>query len=197
MKLLIISLLLLNGLLSAQPINLRDTSNKYDYIIITRPWLVDDCNTFKEHKESFNQFRVLVVTVEDILTQFKDSSFYPYDIREFISYAGKYWASPKPKFILLAGDRDMIPNWNVADSLDIIKDLYGSDFYYSQSLYDPDTIKVDFYVGRVPARTSTSLNNYFNKVVSYEISQPYSWQNKSLILSDGVFIQLLQMITQV
>jgi hypothetical protein len=44
---------------------------------------------------------------------------------------------------------------------------------------------VDFYVGRIAARNNTELNNYLNKLISYEGSTVLSsWNNNVLIISD-------------
>jgi len=47
--------------LYSQPVTLRDTTNQYDYIIITVPEFVTVCEPFRLHKETVRDFRTLIV----------------------------------------------------------------------------------------------------------------------------------------
>ena len=89
--------------LYSQPITLLDTTNQYDYIIITAPEFVTACEPFRQHKETVRGFSTLIVDTTQIFAEF-DTSATPQDnIREFISYAGTFWKEPRPKFFLLVG----------------------------------------------------------------------------------------------
>ena len=81
----------------SQTITLRDTTNQYDYIIITVPELVTSCESFKQHKETVRDFRTLVVDTTQIFAEFDSSETRQDNIRNFISYAGTFWKEPKPK----------------------------------------------------------------------------------------------------
>ena len=61
-----------------QPITLRDTTNQYDYIIITVPEFVNACGPFKQHKETVRDFRTLIVDTTQIFAEF-DTSATPQD----------------------------------------------------------------------------------------------------------------------
>jgi hypothetical protein len=83
--------------LHSQSVTLRDTTNQYDYIIITVPEFVNSCEPFKQHKETVRDFSTLIVDMTQIFAEF-DSSATPQDnIRDFISYAETFWKEPKPK----------------------------------------------------------------------------------------------------
>ena len=89
--------------ISIRQITLRDTTNQYDYIIITVPEFVNACEPFRQHKETVRDFRTLIVDTTQIFAEF-DSSATPQDnIRDFISYAGTFWKEPRPKFFLIVG----------------------------------------------------------------------------------------------
>jgi len=60
--------------LHSQPVTLRDTTNQYDYIMITVPEFVNACEPFRQHKETVRDFRTLLVDINQIAAEF-DSSF--------------------------------------------------------------------------------------------------------------------------
>jgi len=171
--------------LHSQPITLRDTTNQYDYIIITVPEFVTACEPFRQHKETVRDFRTMVVDTTQIFAEF-DSSAAPQDnIRNFISYAGTFWKEPKPKFFLIVGTVSGVPNFSIPfPSQPPI--YFHSDYYYSQNIYENDSTTTDFYVGRIPCKTETEINNYFLKVMEYEMNDSlYSWMNNALFLCAG------------
>ncbi len=169
--------------LIAQSIDLRDNNNQYDYVIISTPGLMSSCNNFKIHKE-IEGLKVFVVSTDQVYSQFNSKISRQDNLRDFISYAGTYWKSPRPKYFLLAGDLSKIPNYEYL-SLTGYNDTTKTDYYYSVNLYDPVSLHTDFYVGRIAARTADELNNYFNKVITYENgSNIQGWNQNSLLVSD-------------
>lgn len=60
--------------LYSQPITLRDTTNQYDYIIITIPEFVNACEPFRLHKETVRDFRTLIVDTTQIYAEFDSSA---------------------------------------------------------------------------------------------------------------------------
>lgn len=88
----------------SQPATHSDTTNQYDYVIITVPEFKAVCEPFKLHKETVRNFKVLVVDTTDIFKEFDSSLIKQDNIKNFVSYAGTYWRSPRPKYFLLAGD---------------------------------------------------------------------------------------------
>lgn len=171
--------------ISLHQITLRDTTNQYDYIIITVPEFVNACEPFRQHKETVRDFRTLIVDTTQIFAEF-DSSATPQDnIRDFISYAGTFWEEPRPKFFLIAGTVNMVPNFPI--SFPSQPSIYfHSDYYYCQNIYENDSTTTDFYIGRIPSKDDTEINNYFSKVISYEIDDSiHSWMNNALFLCAG------------
>jgi len=168
--------------LRPQSVTLRDTTNQYDYIIITVPEFVSACETFKQHKETVRDFRTLIVDTTQIYAEF-DSSAAPEDnIRNFISYAGTFWKEPKPKFFLIVGDVEAVPNFPV---LFPPSSYLPSDFYYYHSIYNSDTTATDFFVGRIPTQNQSEVNNYFSKVIEYEnFNTLQSWMNNALFVCE-------------
>ena len=170
--------------LHTQPVTLRDTTNQYDYIIITVPEYVSTCEPFKQHKETVRGFNTLIVDTTQIFAEF-DSSATPQDnIRDFISYAGTFWEEPKPKFFLIAGTANDIPNFPI--QLPGYTVYYFSDYYYSQNIYENDSTTTDFYVGRIPSKNVNELQNYFDKAIEYETNNVLqSWMNNNLFICEN------------
>ncbi|MFO7526304.1 MAG: C25 family cysteine peptidase, partial [Ignavibacteriaceae bacterium] len=110
---LAVLLLVFCSQLFPQQITLSDTSNQYDYIIITIPEYVQSCQQFKEHKETVRGLKTLIVDTTQIYVEFNQDSLPQNNIREFISYAGSYWQEPKPEYILFVGSVTKIPNFPV------------------------------------------------------------------------------------
>ena len=169
-----------------QGITLRNTTNQYDYIIITIPEFVQACQIFKQHKESYNGFNVLIVDTGQIYNEFNSDSLPQYNIREFISYAGTFWQKPKLKYILIVGNVSAVPNFFIDPTiLPGYIQYFQSDYYYKNNLYDSDTTRFNFDVGRLTAVNDQEIQNYFNKVIWYETNlQINNWMNSNLFLCE-------------
>jgi len=168
--------------LHSQPVTLRDTTNQYDYIIITVPEFVNACDPFRQHKETVRDFRTLIVDTTQIFAEFDTSATPQENIRNFISYAGTFWKEPRPKFFLIIGTVSDVPNFPIPfPSQPTI--YWHSDYYYCQNIYENDSTTTDFYIGRIPCIDETEINNYFLKVMDYEINNNlYPWMNNALFI---------------
>ncbi|MFC2119734.1 C25 family cysteine peptidase [Bacteroidota bacterium] len=169
----------------SQTVTLRDTTNQYDYIIITVPEFVSACEPFKQHKETIREFNTLIVETAQIFSEF-DSSLTPQDnIRDFISYAGTFWKNPRPKYFLIAGSVQFVPNFNILHPVGYYSPYWQSDYYYCQNIYENDSTTTDFYVGRIPCENSAELEKYYSKVIEYESNNTLqSWMNNCLFISE-------------
>jgi len=169
----------------SQTTTLRDTTNQYDYIIITVPEFVSACIPFKEHKEAVKDFKTIIVDTTQIFAEFNSSDTPQDNIRDFISYAGTFWKEPQPRYILIAGSVQFVPNFNIPYIFGGSNPFHQSDFYYTQNIYENDSTTTDFYVGRIPARITQQLVNYFEKVIEYENNKSIqSWMNNSLFICE-------------
>jgi len=167
----------------SQTITLRDTTNQYDYIIITVPEFVTSCKTFKQHKETVRDFRTLIVDTTQIFAEFDSSETMQANIRDFISYAGTFWREPRSKFIFIVGNVTAVPNFQIP--LPGTPSYFQSDYFYSQSIYENDSTTTDFYIGRIPATNSEQFDNYIAKVIEYESNNTLqSWMNNTLFICE-------------
>jgi len=169
--------------LHSQTVTLRDTTNQYDYIIITVPEFVNACEPFRQHKETVRDFRTLIVDTTQIFAEF-DSSATPEDnIRDFISYAGTFWKEPKSRYFLLVGDLSKVPAFPDIFDFGPYLDTAYTDFKYSVNRYSNDTTTCYFQIGRVPAKNEFEIQNYTNKTILYETDTTYSdWMNRNLFV---------------
>lgn len=169
-----------------QGITLRDTTNQYDYIIITIPEFVQSCQSFKQHKESYSGFNVLIVDTGQIYSEFNSELYPEQNIREFISYSGTFWKSPKPKYFVFIGNTNAVPNFKIQSIYPMNNPYQRSDYPYSISLFDPDTISTEFLIGRLPAILSSEAENYFNKLIWYETNNTlFDWMNNNLFICES------------
>jgi hypothetical protein len=172
--------------LHSQPVTLRDTTNQYDYIIITVPEFVSACEPFKQHKETVRDFRTLIVDTTQIFAEFDSSLTQQDNIRDFISYAGTFWKEPRPKYFLIAGTVNDVPNFLIPSPVPPYNTFFNSDYYYGLSIYDTDTTTTEFYIGRIPAKNVDELANYFTKVIQYETNNTLqSWMNNNLFVCEN------------
>lgn len=171
--------LLVTSFLS-QNIDLRNPSDQYDYVIITKTDFVNSFDQFIEHKSNVKSLKCAVVTTEDIYNEFTDFDYPHQNIRGFISYAGKYWPEPQPKYFLIAGDIDSIPNYKIEGVRET--DTVYTDYYYSVDIDSDDANNIDYYVGRVSARTNLELTDYLSKVISYESTPVADWNNDIMLV---------------
>ena len=176
-------LLITFSALHPQTVTLRDTTNHYDYIIITVPEFVNACEPFRQHKETVRDFRTLIVDTTQIFAEF-DSSVTPQDnIRDFISYAGTFWKEPRPEYFLFAGNRSKLPNFDDIFDFAGYLDTAHTDYKFTVNKFGSDTLFSSFQIGRVPAYSTLELYNYFNKVITYEVDTTYSgWMNNNLVV---------------
>lgn len=151
-----------------QTINLRDTTNQFDYIIITVPEFVSACQPLKDHKEHNRNLKTIIVDTTAIFAEFNTDTTKQDDIRRFLSYAGTYWQEPKPQFVFIVGNTSKVPSYHLKDFLGVNGPLSQTDYYYSQNFYDPDTLKKDFLVGRLPASNINEVSKYSQKIFYYE-----------------------------
>lgn len=167
--------------LFSQEIDLRNPNQQYDYVIITKPSFIPSFDDFVSHKKNVKSLNCAIVSVDDIYSEFPDIKYKNKSIREFISYAGKSWPEPQPKYFLIAGDIDAIPGFQVIGILET--DTVVTDFYYSVDI-DSDKDSADYFVGRIAARNQSELKNYLAKVITYESTPIENWNND--ILSVGL-----------
>ena len=164
---------------------LKDSSNQADYIIITPSQFVNTIQPFANWRQQ-KGLNVKVVELQQIYSEFPDSSE-PYSIRDFISYTLTYWNDPKPRYVLLVGNSELLPDYKVpsrfADTTHY-EDSVAIDEWYSVNSYQSDT-KPDIELGRLPVNNEQELNNIIDKTIYFEDSLSFKDYNTDfLFLTD-------------
>lgn len=115
----------------------------------------------------------------------------PEAIHRFVLFAAAYWQI-KPRYLLLLGDASYDPKGYLADPgvnqlpIYLINTQYGGLTGSDLPYVDVDNDHVpDLAVGRIPARTSTELEDWVNKTLAYEQALENPQPLTALAVADG------------
>jgi len=164
---------------------LRSPNNQADYLIIAVDSFQTSLAPLQIHRQS-QGLNVTYVDVNQIYQEFGDSLSSAKRIRHFISYAIEFWQSPKPKYVLLFGDSEIIPSFKLESFLSGLgEDSVAIDEWFAVNQFDSDEV-VDIAIGRIPASTITEAELFSSKVVHFEDSVNASNYNHDfLVLADS------------
>jgi hypothetical protein len=86
--------------------NLKETSNRADYIIISHPKFIDVAKKLADWRSSAGGggFVTRVIDVTDVYDEFGNGLASPHAIKDFLTYAYNNWTQPAPSYVLLFGD---------------------------------------------------------------------------------------------
>jgi hypothetical protein len=149
---------------------------------------------------------VEVAAMDDVYDEFNGGIKSAAAIRRYAVYANRHW-SPRPTFLLLAGDATLDYRRDLAESaVDWVPtylqfehipgpqgpELVGSDPFYALDLDSVGGMTAPYvpsvFLGRVPAGSAAELDTYVTKVIQYEQFQPTdAWRGRQLLLSDDQF----------
>ncbi len=149
--------------------DLKSTENQADYLIISSKEFTENLSPLISLRESQN-LKTLFVDVEAVYNQFQDTLSQKEAIRHFVSYTLEFWADPKPQYVILVGDVDIIPSYRVESRfIDTIweEDSVSVDNHYAINLYEVDFLP-DIAIGRLPVSTAQELDNIVNKILNFE-----------------------------
>jgi len=174
-------------------------------IIAPQPFLTP-ANRLADYRRG-QGYVVEVADIQDIYDEFNGGIKSSRAIRRYLRYAYLNW-TPRPTFVVLAGDASMDYQHHLASSgVDWIPtylqfesvlgpagfELVAQEAYYSTNLsaVRPDWT-VDFipslFLTRIPAGTSSDLDQFVTKVIQYENFQPTdTWRGHQLLVSDDEF----------
>ncbi len=171
---------------SAGSMDLRDTTLRADYLVITAPSLRQQAEDLAQYRKGQGH-SVAVVDVNEIYRDFSFGQKTPEAIRDFLAYAYSHWSEPRIHDVLLVGDASY-DNRQVAAS-SIMKDLipaYGypvSDVYYT--LVDGNDRIQDFNIGRLPVQNPQQAATLIAKIKRYDSLPPDRWWKTFLFVAGG------------
>jgi len=167
------------------PSNLKDKSNKADYLVITTSGLSDTAGSLAAYRKG-QGLTTMVVDLENIMDEFNYGIYTPEAIRDFLSYAYKNWKKA-PKYVVLAGDGsyDYKDNLGFGDSV-IPPMMVGTPDGLFPS--DNDFVSVNHVpvmaIGRLPACTSQELQGMIDKTITFEKVSGGTWGSRIVMAAD-------------
>jgi len=176
-----------------------------DYLIVTNKILLSQAERLAAFHRQKNNFRVSVVTTEQVFNEFNSGSQDPSAIRDFIKmYFDKYSGNPadKLKYVLLFGDAsfdyknrinlntNLVPVYESNVSLDPLSTYTSDDFFgFSDDNEDINSTLItnllDIAIGRIPAKNPEEAKNYVDKVEAYFSKESLgAWRTNISFIAD-------------
>jgi hypothetical protein len=175
------------------PVDLLNTDNAADWIMITHGDFWDDALRLAQHRSS--KYRVALVDVQRIYDQFNGGLRSSESIREFLRYAYHNWESPRPRFVVLMGDgNNDMRNYRYAEPTYIPPFLVVADPTLGETAVDNryvtlvgDDILPDISIGRFPVSNLFEAATVVSKTIHYETMPFYDdWNRNVLLISDNL-----------
>ncbi|OGU40054.1 MAG: hypothetical protein A2X61_03965 [Ignavibacteria bacterium GWB2_35_12] len=173
---------------SVTPTNLRDTTNRFDLLVITHNKFGETADSLAHYRERTHNIKAMVVDVDDIYKEFSYGIKTPHAIKDFLKTAYFTWDRPAPVYLTLVGDacwdyRKLSPN---AKYIDYVPS-YGwpvSDHWYTR--LDGDDFLSEIIIGRIPIMDNPTGLKYIQKIKEYDSIPLRPWMKNFLFLSGGM-----------
>ncbi len=174
--------------------DLKDWPGGADVIIVTVPQFREALQPLVAARQK-QGLRVAVVDVNQVYDAFGAGEPSPEAIRAFVRHAGSHWASPAPRYLLLAGDASYDPRGYLEGAeIDIVPTqlVYttfsgwtASDVWYALPDDSANALPT-LAVGRFPAQTAEQLATMVAKTLKHERSdQAATWQQDAFVVADN------------
>ena len=182
--------------------NLRGITDGADFIVITHKDFIQGAERLKNKREQGgtsnpDYLRTIIVTTDQIYNEFSGGMLDAVAIRDFIKHAFENW-NTRPVYVCLLGDgsfdfknilgynTNFVPAWQKSSpTINQIAGLTTDDFYVNVAGDNSEIGKPDLAVGRIPASNNQELNDYLDKVNSFEsgVNNGY-WKNRMMFVAD-------------
>ncbi|MBN2105535.1 T9SS type A sorting domain-containing protein [bacterium] len=157
---------------------LKAETNQADYLMITRCFNENDLAVLIDHRES-QGLKVELIFMDQITNEFIEAGEEPEQIRSFVTYALEHWRAPKPRYLLLVGDSDIIPSYCFYH----FEELAAADEWYGISESNTDG-PPDIAIGRFPVSNGDELSILIHKTISFEYMDPHEYGYHYLFVAD-------------
>jgi len=172
------------------PSTLRNRGNCFDYLLITPRKLFSSALRLTKYRKIQN-FKPIVVDIQDIFDEFSFGFFSPQAIREFVKFAIHSWKK-QPQYLLLAGEASWdYFNYSRFNTLNAVPThhLLANN---RKKIVTDDTYFVTFkdripslHLGRIPVRNSEQFDLFVDKIIQYETSPGSApWLHNILLVAD-------------
>jgi len=177
-----------------RPSTLASPDNGADYIVVSHP---DFLTTLRPlvGLRTWEGLRSMLVDVTDVYDEFNHGLVHPDAIRDFLDYAYHNWQSPRPAYVLLAGDGtyDPLDHLGTGQGTFIPPYLLCVDPVLCETAadnryvtVDGDDILPDLHIGRLPVNTVAEAEIAVQKLLTYGQSLPAGdWRRKVLFVADN------------
>ncbi len=170
--------------------DLVSTSNAADYLIVYNKLFESQSEQLKNHRETFDNYRVTKAEIQDIYDVFNYGLEDPAALRNFVKYASENWKSPAVKYLCLFGRASLDPKKNSTSSefYQNFVPTYGnppSDGYFVNFNMGTFTYYHQLSVGRLPVYNTTEAQNVVDKIINYDTHQPDKWWKTYLAITGG------------
>lgn len=179
--------------------SLKDTTVQCDYLVITPQQFSAEAQLLVQHRNSSTRDSVTYAKyalLEDILSEFNDSTGRTKALHKGIYQALTHWKNPSLKYIVLIGDDSAafnandslfysagrMPSWiktfsNDSAELKFISELQ-SDYNFLKDMSDPFnyTLMPNVSIGRIPCESKEQLTAYISKVIDFDTTS--NWDNR-------------------
>lgn len=167
----------------------------YEFVMVTHPTLEPAANNYKDYRSlSYNTIKLYS---EQLYDYYYYGNKHPLAIRRFMKHLLNN-QTVAPKYLLLAGrgyQNDKARFWSVSSTnpeeyynrnLVPAIGVPGADALFSSGIKG-DGFYAEVPTGRIPASTSQELQNYLNKLITYETSPDSiaTWRKRVLHVSGG------------
>ena len=174
-------------------------------IIITPQAFLTPATRLADYRRA-QGYVVEVANIQDVYDEFNGGVKSARAIRRYLHHAYQAW-SPRPSFVVLAGDASMDYKHHLAtSSVDWIptylqfepiagpqgNEVVANDSHYSINLSAAVPSDVDFvpsvFLSRIPAGNASELDQFVSKVIQYENFQATdTWRGRLFFLSDDEY----------
>ncbi|MBS1516809.1 MAG: hypothetical protein JSS91_01845 [Bacteroidetes bacterium] len=170
--------------------DLVSAANGADYLIVYNKVFESQAQQLKDHRQSFNNFRVVNAEIKDIYDIFNYGIENPVALRNFISYAYNNWSGEKIKYVNLFGRASLDPKKNSSASVYFqnFVPTYGnppSDGYFVNFNFGTFTYYHQISVGRLPVYTVSEAQDVVNKIITYDQQPPEKWWKNYIAITGG------------
>ncbi|MCA9734484.1 MAG: T9SS type A sorting domain-containing protein [Deferribacteres bacterium] len=168
--------------LSTPEENPRYTERQADYLIVYSSEFKVDIAPFIQWRMS-QGLSVYTCEIKKIDDAF---SYWPQKekaLREFVTYAQIYWPAPAPRFLLLVGNQEKIPSFQVKFQ-NSVKDSVAVDEWFAVNCFDTQEIP-SLAIGRFPVNNTEELQQIIHKTKTLEETPAEAdWTDLFIFLSD-------------
>ena len=169
--------------------NLASISNGADYLIIYNSIFQSQVLQLKNHRETYDDFRVKEAEIQDIYDIFNYGQDDPIAVRNFVRYVYNSWQKPQLKYICLFGRASLDPKKSSTSSV-YYKNLVptagnpSSDNYFSNINTGGFAYYNQIAIGRLPAYTVAEAQNMIENIITYETQPPAEWMKSFTIIGN-------------